>query len=190
MAHLGIKPLPNITSVFGRSRIGAVEVLIGAELLTCCELTIRCFYCLCSMASVCGGCLAMLDAGVPLKSPVAGIAMGLILNTRDCGGDGEPLILSDILGSEDALGDMDFKVIVTTCSLFSAFSFIFYSDIHIYLHLRTCYKMFSIDVSGRLLGMNLESRLFKWISRYVKQSYQKLCNLCPIIIEELFSSDM
>lgn len=52
----------------------------------------------------------MLDAGVPLKSPVAGIAMGLILNTRDCGGDGEPLILSDILGSEDALGDMDFKV--------------------------------------------------------------------------------
>lgn len=63
-----------------------------------------------SMASVCGGCLAMLDAGVPLKGSVAGIAMGLILNTRDCGGDGEPLILSDILGSEDALGDMDFKV--------------------------------------------------------------------------------
>ncbi|KAG0575011.1 hypothetical protein KC19_VG310800 [Ceratodon purpureus] len=63
-----------------------------------------------SMASVCGGCLAMLDAGVPLKASVAGIAMGLILNTKDCGGDGEPLILSDILGSEDALGDMDFKV--------------------------------------------------------------------------------
>ncbi|KAG0595170.1 hypothetical protein M758_UG145500 [Ceratodon purpureus] len=63
-----------------------------------------------SMASVCGGCLAMLDAGVPLKESVAGIAMGLILNTKECGGDGEPLILSDILGSEDALGDMDFKV--------------------------------------------------------------------------------
>ncbi|KAJ7530318.1 hypothetical protein O6H91_15G089000 [Diphasiastrum complanatum] len=63
-----------------------------------------------SMASICGGCLALLDAGVPLKSPIAGVAMGLILDTKACGGDGEPLILSDILGSEDALGDMDFKV--------------------------------------------------------------------------------
>ena len=62
-----------------------------------------------SMASVCGGCLAMEDAGVPLKRRVAGVAMGLILDTSDCGGDGEPLILTDILGSEDALGDMDFK---------------------------------------------------------------------------------
>jgi polyribonucleotide nucleotidyltransferase len=57
-----------------------------------------------SMASVCGGCLAMLDAGVPLKTPVAGIAMGLIKE-----GD-EYAILSDILGSEDHHGDMDFKV--------------------------------------------------------------------------------
>lgn len=56
----------------------------------------------------------MLDAGVPLKASVAGIAMGLILNTKECGGDGEPLILSDILGSEDALGDMDFKVNITS----------------------------------------------------------------------------
>ncbi|CAK9275031.1 unnamed protein product, partial [Sphagnum jensenii] len=63
-----------------------------------------------SMASVCGGCLAMMDAGVPLKGSVAGVAMGLILNTREWGGDGDPVILSDILGSEDALGDMDFKV--------------------------------------------------------------------------------
>ena len=62
------------------------------------------------MASVCGGCLAMEDAGVPLKQRVAGVAMGLILNTSECGGDGTPLILTDILGSEDALGDMDFKV--------------------------------------------------------------------------------
>eukprot|EP00878_Enallax_costatus_P014423 GHUV01015084.1.p1 GENE.GHUV01015084.1~~GHUV01015084.1.p1 ORF type:complete len:329 (+),score=44.72 GHUV01015084.1:908-1894(+) len=58
-----------------------------------------------SMASVCGGCLAMLDAGVPLTDPVAGIAMGLILEP-----DGSYVVLSDILGSEDALGDMDFKV--------------------------------------------------------------------------------
>lgn len=57
-----------------------------------------------SMASVCGGCLAMMDAGVPLKRPVAGIAMGLILEQK------EHVILSDILGIEDALGDMDFKV--------------------------------------------------------------------------------
>src|SRR4029078_3574079 len=57
-----------------------------------------------SMASVCGGCLALMDAGVPIKRPVAGIAMGLVL-------DGDRYaILSDILGAEDALGDMDFKV--------------------------------------------------------------------------------
>ena len=57
-----------------------------------------------SMASVCGGCLALMDAGVPIKRPVAGIAMGLILE-----GD-RHAVLSDILGAEDALGDMDFKV--------------------------------------------------------------------------------
>jgi polyribonucleotide nucleotidyltransferase len=57
-----------------------------------------------SMASVCGGCLSLLDAGVPIKAPVAGIAMGLIK-------EGEKIaILSDILGDEDHLGDMDFKV--------------------------------------------------------------------------------
>jgi len=57
-----------------------------------------------SMASVCGGCLALMDAGVPIKRPVSGIAMGLILEKDAC------VILSDILGLEDALGDMDFKV--------------------------------------------------------------------------------
>ena len=61
-----------------------------------------------SMASVCGGCLAMLAAGVPLSKPVAGVAMGLLLD--ESGGGGEPIILTDILGSEDALGTMDFKV--------------------------------------------------------------------------------
>jgi polyribonucleotide nucleotidyltransferase len=62
-----------------------------------------------SMASVCGGTLSMLDAGVPMKKPVAGIAMGLITE-----GTGKPderyAVLSDILGEEDHLGDMDFKV--------------------------------------------------------------------------------
>lgn len=57
-----------------------------------------------SMASVCGGCLALMEAGVPIKRPVSGIAMGLLLDQHRC------VILSDILGVEDALGDMDFKI--------------------------------------------------------------------------------
>ncbi|MCH9612454.1 MAG: Polyribonucleotide nucleotidyltransferase [Chlamydiia bacterium] len=57
-----------------------------------------------SMASVCGGCLSLMDAGVPIRAPIAGIAMGLILE------DDSSIILSDILGDEDALGDMDFKI--------------------------------------------------------------------------------
>jgi polyribonucleotide nucleotidyltransferase len=57
-----------------------------------------------SMATICGGALAMMDAGVPIKMPVAGIAMGLILEKSGVA------ILSDILGMEDHLGDMDFKV--------------------------------------------------------------------------------
>jgi len=61
-----------------------------------------------SMASVCGGCLALMDAGVPMKAHVAGIAMGLIK-------DGNRFaVLTDILGDEDHLGDMDFKVAGTT----------------------------------------------------------------------------
>jgi len=58
-----------------------------------------------SMASVCSGCLSLMDAGVPIKRPVAGIAMGLILETQE-----NFTILSDIIGAEDALGDMDFKI--------------------------------------------------------------------------------
>lgn len=58
-----------------------------------------------SMAAVCSSCLALMDAGVPLKAPVSGIAMGLML-----GKDGKPYILSDIADAEDFAGDMDFKV--------------------------------------------------------------------------------
>ena len=61
-----------------------------------------------SMASVCGGCLSLLSAGVPLKAHVAGVAMGLILE------DNKFAVLTDILGDEDHLGDMDFKVAGTT----------------------------------------------------------------------------
>ncbi len=57
-----------------------------------------------SMASVCGSTLSLMDAGVPIKAPVAGIAMGMIAD------DGKFVTLTDILGAEDALGDMDFKV--------------------------------------------------------------------------------
>jgi polyribonucleotide nucleotidyltransferase len=59
-----------------------------------------------SMASVCGGAMAMMDAGVPIKAPVAGIAMGLIMDEKS----GKYAVLSDIAGAEDHYGDMDFKV--------------------------------------------------------------------------------
>ena len=62
-----------------------------------------------SMASTCGSCLALMDAGVPIKKPVAGIAMGLIERVKE-DGESEFAILSDIQGMEDFLGDMDFKV--------------------------------------------------------------------------------
>lgn len=63
-----------------------------------------------SMASVCGGSLALMDAGVPVRAPVAGIAMGMLLGDKGGVSDENALILSDILGTEDALGTMDFKV--------------------------------------------------------------------------------
>jgi polyribonucleotide nucleotidyltransferase len=64
-----------------------------------------------SMATVCGASLALMDAGVPLKRPVAGIAMGLILEGKDFA------VISDILGDEDHLGDMDFKVAGTEAGI-------------------------------------------------------------------------
>jgi polyribonucleotide nucleotidyltransferase len=66
-----------------------------------------------SMATVCGGCLSMMDAGVPIARPVSGIAMGLILEGKDFA------VLSDILGDEDHLGDMDFKVAGTEAGITS-----------------------------------------------------------------------
>ncbi len=67
-----------------------------------------------SMATVCGSSLSMMDAGVPLKAPVAGVAMGLILED-----DGKYAVLTDILGDEDHLGDMDFKVAGTEAGITS-----------------------------------------------------------------------
>ena len=66
-----------------------------------------------SMATVCGSSLSMMDAGVPLKAPVAGVAMGLILEGKKFA------VLTDILGDEDHLGDMDFKVAGTETGITS-----------------------------------------------------------------------
>jgi polyribonucleotide nucleotidyltransferase len=66
-----------------------------------------------SMASVCGGSLAMMDAGVPIKAPVAGVAMGLIMDEKT----GKYAVLSDIAGAEDHYGDMDFKVAGTASGI-------------------------------------------------------------------------
>jgi polyribonucleotide nucleotidyltransferase len=66
-----------------------------------------------SMASVCGGTLSMMDAGVPLRAPVAGVAMGLIMDEKS----GKYAILSDIAGAEDHYGDMDFKVTGTAAGV-------------------------------------------------------------------------
>lgn len=71
-----------------------------------------------SMATVCAGCLALMDAGVPIKAPISGIAMGLITDNET----GKWAVLSDILGDEDHLGDMDFKVTgtedgITACQM-------------------------------------------------------------------------
>jgi polyribonucleotide nucleotidyltransferase len=66
-----------------------------------------------SMASVCGGTMAMMDAGVPLEAPVAGIAMGLVMNEAT----GQFAVLTDIAGAEDHYGDMDFKVAGTAAGI-------------------------------------------------------------------------
>lgn len=63
-----------------------------------------------SMASVCGGCLSLMDAGVPIKSPVAGISCGLVTANDASGKIARHIILTDILGAEDHFGDMDFKI--------------------------------------------------------------------------------
>ncbi len=94
-----------------------------------------------SMATVCGATLSLMDAGVPIKAPVAGIAMGLILE------NGEEAILSDILGDEDHIGDMDFKMAGTAEGVTAI-----QMDIKI--------KGLSKDVLGRVLRQSREGRLF------------------------------
>jgi len=94
-----------------------------------------------SMATVCGASLSMMDAGVPIKSPVAGIAMGLILE------DGEEAILTDILGDEDHIGDMDFKVAGTAGGITAI-----QMDIKV--------KGVSKEVLGRVLDQSQKGRIY------------------------------
>jgi polyribonucleotide nucleotidyltransferase len=93
------------------------------------------------MATVCGGTLALMDAGVPIKSPVAGIAMGLIKE-----GD-KYVVLSDILGLEDHLGDMDFKVTGTDAGITA-----FQMDVKI--------SGISMEILGKALEQARAGRLF------------------------------
>jgi polyribonucleotide nucleotidyltransferase len=94
-----------------------------------------------SMASVCGSTLSLMDAGVPIKSPVAGIAMGLIHD------DGQYVTLTDILGAEDAFGDMDFKVAGT-------------ADFVTALQLDTKIDGIPAEVLGKALSQAKDARLF------------------------------
>lgn len=94
-----------------------------------------------SMASVCGSSLSLMDAGVPIAAPVAGVAMGLIAH------DGKFVTLTDILGAEDALGDMDFKVAGTR-------------DMITALQLDTKIEGLPADVLIEAMGQAREARLF------------------------------
>ena len=92
------------------------------------------------MASVCGSSLSLMDAGVPIKAPVAGIAMGLVF------AEGKYTTLTDILGAEDAFGDMDFKVAGS-------------ADVVTALQLDTKIAGLPADVLARALGQAREARL-------------------------------
>jgi len=94
-----------------------------------------------SMATVCGATLSLMDAGVPIKAPVAGIAMGLILE------NGEAAVLSDILGDEDHFGDMDFKVAGTAEGVTAI-----QMDIKV--------GGLSKEIMGRVLDQSREGRLY------------------------------
>jgi polyribonucleotide nucleotidyltransferase len=112
------------------------------------------------MASVCGGTLALMDAGVPLKEPVAGIAMGLVK-------EGEKIaILSDILGDEDHLGDMDFKVCGTKKGITSIQMDIKISGLTTEIMTRALEqaRMGRLHILGKMLEALPESR--KEISQY------------------------
>lgn len=118
-----------------------------------------------SMASVCGSTLALMDAGVPIKAPVAGIAMGLIK-------EGDRIaILTDILGMEDALGDMDFKVTGTTKGITA-------------LQMDMKVEGVGSDVLGRALAQAREARLYilDRITQVIPEPRSELSKYAPRIM--------
>ena len=115
-----------------------------------------------SMATVCGGSMAMMDAGIPIKTPVSGIAMGLIKE-----GD-KVIILSDILGDEDHLGDMDFKVVGTKDGVTS---------------LQMDIKIAGVDrdIMGRALAQAKEGRMhiLGEMAKSISQSRKEVSDYAP-----------
>ena len=119
-----------------------------------------------SMATVCGGSLSLMDAGVPIKAPVAGIAMGLVEE------DGEVAILTDILGLEDHLGDMDFKVSGTAEGI-TAFQMDVKSE------------GISRDTLGRALEQGREARLsvLDTMNSTIRAPRQEISKYAPRILQ-------
>jgi len=118
-----------------------------------------------SMASVCGASLAMMDAGVPIKSPVAGVAMGLIKSGE------KYVVLTDILGDEDHLGDMDFKVCGTTKGITA---------------LQMDIKIKGLDraIMDKAMAQARDGRLFvlEEMNRVIKSSRKSLSKYAPKIV--------
>jgi polyribonucleotide nucleotidyltransferase len=126
-----------------------------------------------SMATVCAGSLALFDAGVPMKSPVAGIAMGLVKEGS------QVAILSDILGNEDHLGDMDFKVAGTTKGITA-----FQMDIKI--------KGISFDILETALQQAKEGRfhILDIMEKTIAKPHEELSQFAPRLQTVMIPVDM
>jgi polyribonucleotide nucleotidyltransferase len=125
-----------------------------------------------SMASVCGGSLSLMDAGVPISSPVAGIAMGLISEKGSVNEGGKIEILSDITGTEDHLGDMDFKITGTESGITA-----FQMDIKI--------KGITPELMAKALEQAKQGRLhiIGKIKETITEPRTKLSRLAPVMIQ-------
>ena len=126
-----------------------------------------------SMASVCGSTLSLMDAGVPIKSPVAGVAMGLVK-----GADDQFAILTDIQGMEDALGDMDFKVAGTAAGVTA-------------LQMDIKVKGITFEILERALEQALKGRLFilDKMNETISQARPELSKYAPRMTRITVSTD-
>ncbi len=109
-----------------------------------------------SMASVCGGCLALMDAGVPITDMVAGISVGLVSQSDDSGKITKHVVLTDIIGSEDHFGDMDFKICGT-----------------------------KKGITGFQLDLKIEGLPFEIAKEAIAQNRKSLLNILEIMAEEI-----